>query len=54
MTRIEELKKLIAEIEDKLWWLSMADRWNAEDRDYNQKLTTQIIALKKELRTLEQ
>lgn len=51
-TKIEEVKKQIEEIENRKWWLSMADRWTAEDRDLNEKYTNEIIRLKRELNEL--
>ena len=51
-TRIEEIKKQITEIEDRQWWLSMADKWTQEDRDLNRKYTNEIIRLKRELNEL--
>ena len=52
--RLNELRATLKDLEDKQWWLAMADRWTPEERDYNQKLTTQIIAVKNEIRKLEQ
>ena len=48
MTKAEKIAKL-AELENKKFYLDMADRWTPADYDYNAKLVNEIVALKKEL-----
>ena len=46
---IEEIKNKIEELESEKFFLAMKDRWDYEDRSYNDKLQSEIQALKKML-----
>jgi len=49
MSRIEEIKKQIEELEDRLFFLNMKDRWTMQDREREMQLNLQLANLKKQL-----
>lgn len=49
MSRIEEIKKQIEELEDRLFFLNMKDRWTMQDREREMKLNLQLVSLEKQL-----
>ena len=49
MSRIEEIKKQIEELEDRLFFLNMKDRWTMQDREKEMQLNLQLANLKKQL-----
>ena len=49
MSRIEEIKKQIEELEDRLFFLNMKDRWTMQDREREMKLNLQLVNLEKQL-----
>ena len=49
MSRIEEIKKQIEELEDRLFFLNMKDRWTMQDREREMRLNLQLVNLKKQL-----
>lgn len=49
MSRIEEIKKQIEELEDRLFFLNMKDRRTMQDREREMKLNLQLVNLEKQL-----
>lgn len=49
MSRIEEIKKQIEELEDRLFFLNMKDRWTMQDREREMRLNLQLVNLEKQL-----
>lgn len=44
-----EIENRINELERRRFYLSMKDRWSAEDYQTDRKLWTEILSLKKEI-----
>ena len=49
MSKTEEIKKQIEELEDRLFFLNMKDRWTMQDREREMQLNLQLANLKKQL-----
>ena len=46
----QEIEKRIEEIEDRIWWINMADRYTYEDRQILNKLYKELRKLREELK----
>ncbi len=52
--RIEDYKVELDKIDDKLFMNDMIDRWDNEDRRFNEMLNKQYKAIKEEIKVLEE
>lgn len=47
-----EMQARIDELEKRRFYLSMKDRWDTDDYDYNRKMLTEVLELKKAMTEL--